>query len=121
MTRSRFVATTGKLMCLLFATACASNGAPRTAENTRQVAFELLAPEARSVVLLGDFNHWAAPGVALIGPDSGGKWRLEMVVPGPRGRMNYVYLVDEQEYRTDNLRPIESDDYGGGNNILYIP
>lgn len=91
------------------------------ASGERQVQFELQAPQARSVALLGDFNGWAPPGLALTGPDSAGNWRLLMVMPERGKRFHYVYLVDGQEYRTDNLRPIAADDYGGRNNILYIP
>lgn len=109
------------MVFLMVASGCVSQRAPLVAGGDRQVRFELLAPEARSVVLLGDFTGWASPGIALTGPDSAGTWRLVMVVPGPSRRINYVYLVDDQEFRTDNLRPVEPDDYGGGNNILYIP
>ncbi len=124
MTLSRPAAITGKLIVLALLaglSGCVSNRAPMVASGDRQVHFELLAPHARSVVLLGDFNGWAPPGVALTGPDSAGTWRLVMVIPEPGSRVNYVYLVDDREYRTDDRRPIEADDYGGRNNILYVP
>lgn len=106
---------------LVVATGCVSQRAPVVASGGRQVHFELQAPEARSVALLGDFNGWAPPGLPLTGPDSAGYWRLMIVMPGSGRRFNYVYLVDDRDYRTDNLRPIAADDYGGRNNILYIP
>lgn len=54
------------------------------------VEFRLAAPEAQTVELLGDFNSWT-PGTLKL-TRRGKEW--ELLLPLPKGRYRYVFLVD---------------------------
>lgn len=55
------------------------------------INFSLKKPEARRVALIGDFNGWKDLGLALARqPD--GRW--ELLLPLPKGRHRYLFLVD---------------------------
>lgn len=55
------------------------------------VDFRLRAPKAKEVYLIGDFNGWKA-GTLALARQPHGNW--ELVLPLPRGRYHYLYMVD---------------------------
>ena len=64
---------------------------PVAATAARPIIFELDAPAAHSVQVLGDFNHWSRDATAMQrGAD--GHWRITTLLPP--GRYIYAYLVD---------------------------
>ncbi len=59
----------------------------------RLIRFECLAPLAKSVYLVGDFNDWNPSCQAMVRlPD--GRWRAE--VPLRSGACQYQFLIDGQ-------------------------
>lgn len=83
------------------------------------VTFELHAPQARSVELIGSFNDWARGTIRLSGPDASGHWAV--TIPLPSGRHEYQFLVDGEQLVVDPeallYRP---DGFGQKNAVLDI-
>ncbi|MEW6490696.1 MAG: isoamylase early set domain-containing protein [Thermodesulfobacteriota bacterium] len=63
------------------------------------VTFELHAPGAREVELVGSFNGWRPGEIVLRGPDATGHWTATVRLP--EGRHEYLYLVDGDQWVTD--------------------
>ena len=63
------------------------------------VQFELHAPAARHVELVGDFTSWQPGSIQLDGPDESGHWSATVELPA--GRYEYLFLVDGREWVTD--------------------
>lgn len=83
------------------------------------VHFELHAPGAHRVELVGTFNDWQPGKIRLEGPDASGHW--ETTVSLPEGRYEYQFLVDGKQWITDPgaavLRP---DGFGKLNAVLSV-
>ena len=58
--------------------------------------FELHAPGADRVELLGTFNNWKAGDIVLKGPDASGHWAATVLLP--EGRHEYIFLVDGERW-----------------------
>jgi Glycogen recognition site of AMP-activated protein kinase len=84
----------------------------------RPIVFELDAPNARSVQVLGDFNQWSRRGNAMQrGTD--GRWRTTALLTP--GRYIYAYLVDGQRFRSDPTRDaVEDHDFGVTGSELVV-
>jgi 1,4-alpha-glucan branching enzyme len=88
---------------------------------TDQVSFhfELHAPDASRVELLGTFNDWQAGQIVLRGPDASGHW--EASVDLPAGRHEYVFLVDGKEWIADpEVGLSRPDGFGRENTVITI-
>jgi 1,4-alpha-glucan branching enzyme len=59
----------------------------------RSVTFRCLAPEARTVTLVGDFNNWEV-GVHRMTRHPNGCWQIALHLN--RGNHHYHFLVDGQ-------------------------
>lgn len=81
------------------------------------VQFVLVAPEARSVALVGDFNAWT-PDASLLTPGEGGVWSI--VVPLTQGTFAYSFIVDGAEWRADPRATLTTDDFGRPSSLLYV-
>ena len=87
----------------------ATRYAAHTVAAVRPIVFELEAPAARSVQVLGDFNDWARGASMQRGAD--GRWRLTTLLPP--GRYIYAFLVDGRRFTRDPLRDaVEDRDFG---------
>lgn len=64
--------------------------AKRTA---KPVQFMLLAPQAKEVYLMGDFNNWDPRSIPMTRLPDGG-WRVEVTLP--HGHHRYLFVVDGQ-------------------------
>jgi len=64
--------------------------AKRTA---KPVQFMLLAPQAKEVYLMGDFNNWDPHSIPMQRQPDGG-WRVEVTLP--HGHHRYLFVVDGQ-------------------------
>ena len=83
------------------------------------VRFELVAPAAQSVELVGTFNDWKTGSFVLQGPDKSGKWQI--VVDLPAGRHEYQFLVDGREWITDTSAPWHKPDgFGHLNAVMEL-
>ncbi len=69
----------------------ASPGRAGSVEALEFAEFRLHAPKARAVHLVGDFNAWRA-GTLSMARKAKGDW--ELILPLPRGRYRYLFLVD---------------------------
>lgn len=81
--------------------------------------FELHAPGADTVELLGTFNNWKMGDIVLDGPDASGHWTATVELP--EGRHEYVFLVDGERWVADpkgvTHRP---DGFGRVNTVIKI-
>ena len=87
---------------------------------TRPDAFQfvLVAPQAASVALVGDFNDWD-PARAPMHAARGGVWAT--VIPLAPGRYRYAFLVNGVEWRADPGAPAARDDeFGTPSSVVTV-
>ncbi len=81
--------------------------------------FELHAPGADKVELLGTFNNWKSGDIVLSGPDASGHWTATVRLPV--GRHEYIFLVDGERWVADpkgmKQRP---DGFGRINTVIKV-
>lgn len=83
------------------------------------VRFELHAPGATRVELVGTFNNWRPGTIELRGPDASGHW--ETTVELPEGRYEYLFLVDGKQWVVDPAaRVVRSDGFGKANAVIQV-
>lgn len=94
-------ALSGALAALLLTVGLGRGPAPPAPvdPSTATVTFEIHAPSAREVELVGSFNGWRPGEIVLRGPDATGHWTATVRLP--EGRHEYLYLVDGSEWVTD--------------------
>ena len=90
---------------------------PGMTPGTTAVHFELSAPEAGRVALVGDFNDWDPAGTPLR-EESDGRWVLE--VPLPPGRYHYTFVVDGSRWVADPSEPAALDDFGTPTSVITV-
>jgi hypothetical protein len=111
-------ALAGAMASLLVSVAVVVLLRPVSSEQT-VVTFELHAPDARSVELVGTFNDWAVGEIRLDGPDATGHWMV--TIPLPEGRHEYLFLVDGERWITDPKAEVCCPDgFGRTNAVLEI-
>jgi len=82
------------------------------------VTFVLVAPQARSVALAGDFNDWDASRV-LMRREASGLWTVD--VPLTPGRYRYVFVVDGRRFVADPAAPrAVGDDFGTPTSVVTV-
>ena len=84
------------------------------------ITFSLHAAEAREARVLGSWNGWQQPGLALSQP-APGWWqgRLENLAPG---RYDYKFLLDGSHWLADPAVAARAgDSHGGWNSVLIVP
>ena len=83
------------------------------------VQFVLVAPAAREVALVGDFNDWDTHATPLRATASDGLWTVE--VPLAPGRHRYAFVVDGEEWRSDPGAPRASGaDFGTPSSVVTV-
>jgi hypothetical protein len=82
--------------------------------------FVFVAPTAKQVALVGDFNDWDQKAAPLTPVKNGnGMWTVEL--PLPPGVYEYAFLVDGKEWKPDPDAPRASgDDYGRPNSVVTV-
>jgi hypothetical protein len=80
------------------------------------VKFTFVAPSAKHVTLVGDFNDWDVSSTPMT--RSGSVWTV--VVPMPAGRHQYSYVVDGKSWSSDPNAPSAPDDGFGHTNSVKI-
>ena len=92
---------------------------PRQTSSQVAFHFELHAPGADRVELLGTFNNWKTGDIVLNGPDASGHWTASVELP--EGRHEYIFLVDGERWVADpkgvTHRP---DGFGRVNTVIRI-
>ena len=91
---------------------------PVLATSARAIVFELDAPGAHSVQVLGDFNQWSRD-IDMMQRGADGRWRVTTLLPP--GRYVYAYLVDGERFQRDPLRDaVEDRDFGVTGSELVV-
>lgn len=84
-----------------------------------RVHFEVHAPDAQRVELLGDFNHWTPGEIRLRGPDASGHWTADVELP--EGHYEYLFLVNGKTWVTDpNASTFRPDGFGRENAVVDV-
>ncbi len=84
-----------------------------------RVHFQVHAPGARSVELVGDFNRWAPGSIRLRGPDASGHWTADVELP--EGHYEYLFLVNGETWVTDpNAAAHRPDGFGRENAVVDV-
>ena len=81
------------------------------------VRVALLNPDAQSVTITGDFNHWDTQGIPLR-KASNGLWTLTM--PLKPGRYQYLYRVDGKWVTDPLASEFSPDGFGSENAVLDV-
>jgi hypothetical protein len=82
--------------------------------------FVLVAPEASSVHLTGDFLSWNPAGIELENLRGTGVWTAD--VPLPPGVYQYTFVIDEGRWVSDPRAMSQVDDgFGETNSVVIVP
>ncbi|MEX0908672.1 MAG: isoamylase early set domain-containing protein [Gemmatimonadaceae bacterium] len=94
--------------------------APAAAVDTiKLVQFMLVAPDARTVSVVGDFNDWDTNATPLREAADAGVWTI--TVPLAAGRHQYVFMVDGNRWTPDPAAPkAVEDDFGMPNSVITV-
>jgi hypothetical protein len=83
------------------------------------VTFELHAPGAQRVEVVGTFTDWQREQIKLQGPDGSGHWSATVKLPS--GLHEYLFLVDGTDWETDpRAAAYRPDGFGLENAVLQI-
>lgn len=89
------------------------------ARQSAPVRFMLVAPNATTVSLVGDFNDWETGAMPMEGTVTDGLWTV--TVPLSPGRYRYAFLVDGETWVPDPAAPRAlEDDFGRPNSVVTI-
>lgn len=89
----------------------------RPVTGRRAVSFVLVAPDARSVAVVGDFNGWSRDATPLR-PHGHGVWAA--TVPLPPGRYQYAFIVNGRRWVADPYAPRVRDDFGTESSVVTL-
>lgn len=88
-------------------------------EQASRARFSLYAPQAATVLLIGDFNGWGSVQEIPLRRQMDGNWVTDL--PLPTGRYQYAFLVDDQTIVTDpRAEQHVSDDFGRRNAVVTV-
>jgi hypothetical protein len=82
------------------------------------VRFVIVAPSARQVSLVGDFNGWNVAANPMRESRDGQSWILE--VPLTPGRHTYAFVVDGDVLRDPTAPSVVDDDFGVRNSVIFV-
>lgn len=90
----------------------------RALSNAVGVRFTIVAPTARHVSLVGDFNGWSATETPLVRQRDSVTWMA--VVPLPRGRHAYSFVIDGDVVPDPTAPRAPDDDFGVPNSVILV-
>lgn len=113
-------AGSGRAATQVAATAPVASAAAAAAVDTvKLVQFMLVAPDARTVSVVGDFNDWDPAATPLREAADAGVWTI--TVPLAAGRHQYVFMVDGNRWTPDPAAPLAvEDDFGMPNSVITV-
>lgn len=114
-------ALAGAMATLLIMAGLGRLEAPALSASKKSVVFhfELHAPKASSVELLGTFNSWKSGDIVLEGPDASGHWTASVEIP--TGRHEYIFLVDGERWIADpKATTSRPDGFGRVNTVIRV-
>lgn len=97
----------------------AVGGQPALDTGNEVVQFVLVAPQASTVALVGDFNGWDPSLTQLHPAPAGGVWSVNVALSP--GQHQYAFVVDGKEWRPDPASPhAVTDDFGAPNSVIVV-
>jgi 1,4-alpha-glucan branching enzyme len=84
----------------------------------RKVNFSLMAPKAKEVILMGDFNKWNSKKHSMKKDDNGMWKKTTMLFPG---RYEYRFLVDNRWENDPKNDQWCLNCFGSKNNFIVVP
>ncbi|HXT14670.1 MAG TPA: isoamylase early set domain-containing protein [Gemmatimonadaceae bacterium] len=92
----------------------------KKAAPSQRVQFVLVAPDAKKVAVVGDFNGWDPKHAAYQAQHrGGGVWSV--TAPVPVGHHRYSFIVDDSVWVADPMAPrIIDSDYGVANSAIVV-
>jgi 1,4-alpha-glucan branching enzyme len=91
--------------------------ATEESEQSVSVIFNYRNADARRVCVAGSFNGWSTRSHCM--SRTGPVWTLSTLLPP--GRHQYVFVVDERDWRADPGNPLSEDSgFGTRNSVLII-
>ena len=103
---------------LLWAAPHGDRSARQEASATTAVQFVVVAPGARTVSLVGDFNNWDARLTPMRGAPDGRLWTV--TIPLSVGRHRYAFLVNGSRWQADPSAPRAQDDFGAPSSVVTV-
>ena len=90
------------------------------AQHVQAVQFVLVAPDAKKVSVVGDFNGWDASHAGFQAHHrGGGVWSV--TAPVPVGHHRYSFVVDDSLWVSDpNAPQVQDNDYGVANSAIVV-
>jgi hypothetical protein len=83
------------------------------------IQFVLVAPDAHSVAVVGDFNNWGLNDTALVAENHNGVWSVS--APVHTGVHRYAFLVNGKQWVADPTAPrAADDDFGQPSSALVV-
>ena len=84
----------------------------------RKITFSLTSPDAKEVILMGDFNQWNAK-VHPMKKNKAGVWeKATLLFPGT---YEYRFIVDGQWENDPNNAQTRTNQFGTKNNFIVVP
>src|SRR5687768_12063335 len=116
--RARTAADSSSLTTASRGTAAASSLATSANVERETVQFELSAPQASQVALVGSFNEWNPVATPLRRDSSTGKWIVSLRLPP--GRHVYAFVVDGDVKSDPSAPRTADDDFGSANSVVLV-
>ena len=92
---------------------------PHSTGDARTVRFEVAAPGAAQVALVGDFNDWNPAATPLRASRHNGVWSVTL--PIAPGRHEYAFVVDGERWIPDPHAPrAAAADFGSANSVVTV-
>jgi len=93
---------------------------PKSSKESPRVQFVLVAPDAKKVAVIGDFNGWDASHAEFQAKHrGGGVWSV--TAPVPVGHHRYSFVVDDSLWVADPTAPRAADnDFGLPNSAIVV-
>lgn len=112
-TRSLFTPSSDARSSALFS-------ASKASASPQSVQFVLVAPDAKKVAVVGDFNGWDASHAGFQAKHrGGGVWSV--MAPVPLGHHRYSFVVDDSVWVADPIAPRAVDnDFGVTNSAIVV-
>jgi hypothetical protein len=95
----------------------AAQGQLPVSDTVVREVFVLVAPQAKHVSVVGDFNQWNPTATPLVRADKDGPWTVTL--PLDAGRHVYSFMVDGR-WTSDPSAPLAPDGFGHANSVLMV-
>ncbi|NIU01070.1 MAG: hypothetical protein GWN01_09140 [Nitrosopumilaceae archaeon] len=84
---------------------------------TKRISFKISIPEANTVKLVGDFNNWDDSSHPMK-KNKNGTWQIKLKLQ--EGEYQFLYLVDDSSWKTDDEMPTVKNEFGSENSIVKV-